>query len=96
MSEAIQNLEQAIARALAGGPRGGFPFLAETLRLAGVQYNIWHLPSGQSLYITDKGPVVMQGEPLATGALDVPPFDRQALITAIRTDQTGKAPSRSS
>ena len=92
MSEAINNLLEAMARAIAIRPKvGGFPYLAEVLRLAGVKQNVWHLPSCQSLYITDKGSVVMQGQPLATGPLDVPNFDRQALITAIRTDQAGKS-----
>ena len=30
-----------------------------------------------------------QGAPLLTGALDVPPFSREALIKALRTDQAG-------
>ena len=38
------------------------------------------------VYVTDLGPVVQQGTPLATGSLDVPPFDRDALIGAIRAD----------
>ena len=33
----------------------------------------------------------MQGNPLATGALDVPAFDQIALIQALRTDQAGES-----
>ncbi len=33
----------------------------------------------------------MQGTPLITGMTDVPPFDRDALITALRTDQAGNS-----
>jgi uncharacterized protein YbcV (DUF1398 family) len=33
----------------------------------------------------------MQGTPLLTGAADVPRFDREALIRALRTDQAGKS-----
>jgi uncharacterized protein YbcV (DUF1398 family) len=92
MSQAIDNLESALQRAFAGRPKlGGFPYLAETLRRAGVTRNLWHLPSCQSLYLTDAGPVVTQGAPLLTGTTDVPPFDRQALIEALRTDQAGQS-----
>jgi uncharacterized protein YbcV (DUF1398 family) len=92
MSKAIESLQAALRRAMAGRPRvGGFPYLAETLRQAGVQRNLWFLPSAQSLYITAEGPVVMQGTPLLSGAADVPPFDRDALIQALRTDQAGNS-----
>ena len=32
-----------------------------------------------------------EGTPLASGTVDVPPFNREALITALRTDQPGKS-----
>lgn len=32
-----------------------------------------------------------QDAPLVTGTVDVPPFDRDALITALRTDQAGQS-----
>jgi uncharacterized protein YbcV (DUF1398 family) len=92
MSNAIDNLQAALQRALAGRPAvGGFPYLAETLRRAGVTRNLWFLPACQSLYLTEKGPVVSQGMPLVSGTVDVPPFDREALITALRTDQAGES-----
>ena len=92
MSDAIDNLQAALQRALAGRPAvGGFPYLAETLRRAGVTRNLWFLPACQSLYLTEKGSVVSQGMPLISGTVDVPPFDREALITALRTDQAGKS-----
>jgi uncharacterized protein YbcV (DUF1398 family) len=56
-----------------------------------VTRNLWFLPAGQSLYLTEKGPVVSQGAPLVSGTVDVPPFDREALITALRTDQAGES-----
>jgi uncharacterized protein YbcV (DUF1398 family) len=34
---------------------------------------------------------VVQGTPLLSGAADVPPFDREVLIAALRTDQAGKS-----
>jgi uncharacterized protein YbcV (DUF1398 family) len=92
MSKAIENLKLAQQRAIAGRPKiGGFPYLAETLRRAGVMRNLWSLPACQSLYLTEEGPVVVQGTPLITGMADVPPFDRDALITALRTDQAGES-----
>ena len=68
MSKAIENLEAAFQRAMAIRPEvGGFPYLAETLRQAGVTRNIWSLPACQSLYSTELGPVVTIGAPLASG-----------------------------
>jgi uncharacterized protein YbcV (DUF1398 family) len=69
---------------------GGFPYLAECLRRAGVTRNVWTLPAGQSLFLTEHGPVVMQGAPLVSGIVDVSVFDREALIAALRIDQAGK------
>jgi uncharacterized protein YbcV (DUF1398 family) len=92
MSKAIENLQAAQKRAMSGRPKvGGFPYLAETLRRAGVTRNVWDLPSAQSLYLTEDGPVVDAGAPLTSGMVDVPPFNREALIAALRTDQAGKS-----
>lgn len=92
MSKAIANLQQAMGRAAAIRPKvGGFAYLAERLRQAGVTRNLWTLPAGQSLFLTDSGPVVMQAQPIVTGMADVPAFDREALIRALRTDQAGES-----
>ncbi|HEX3969091.1 MAG TPA: DUF1398 family protein [Edaphobacter sp.] len=92
MSKAIDNLMEAMKRAETIRPRvGGFPYLAETLRQAGVTRNVWSLPSCQSLFLTGDGAVVMQGSPLTTGAVDVPAFDKGALINALRIDQAGES-----
>jgi uncharacterized protein YbcV (DUF1398 family) len=41
MSEAIENLQRALDRAAVIRPKvGGFPYLAETLRQAGVTRNV--------------------------------------------------------
>jgi len=89
-TNAIDNLKSAQQRAMAIRPKvGGFPVLAETLRQAGVRKNVWYLPAAESLYVTDHGPVVSQGTPLATGLLDVPRFNREAVIKALRVDQAG-------
>ena len=92
MSKAIDNLQTAMKLAMEIRPQeGGFPYLAETLRRAGVTRNLWTLPACQSLFLTSHGPVVIQGAPLATGILDVPLFQPAALITALRTDQAGES-----
>ena len=53
MSKAVDKLTEAMKVAAAGRPRvGGFPYLAEVLRKAGVTRNVWSLPSGQSLFLT--------------------------------------------
>ena len=92
MSKAVEKLQAAQQRAMAVRPKiGGFPYLAEALRQAGVTRNLWYLPACESLYLTEEGPVVMQGAPLMSGMADVPRFDREALIQALRTDQAGES-----
>jgi uncharacterized protein YbcV (DUF1398 family) len=92
MSKATENLMKAMDHASAIRPKvGGFPVLAECLRRAGVSRNLWSLPACQSLFLTEQGPVVMQGAPLVSGTVDVPSFDREALITALRIDQAGES-----
>jgi uncharacterized protein YbcV (DUF1398 family) len=92
MSKAIKTLQAAQKRAMEVRPKvGGFPYLAETLRRAGVTRNLWSLPSCQSLYLTREGPVVTQGAPLISGTADVPAFNEDALIKALRTDQAGES-----
>lgn len=59
MSPAVKNLIDAQKHAMSIRPRvGGFPVLAEVLRLAGISRNLWSLPSCQSIYVTKLGPVV--------------------------------------
>jgi uncharacterized protein YbcV (DUF1398 family) len=90
MSKAIENLQAAQKQALAVRPKvGGFPYLAETLRRAGVTRNLWSLPACQSIFLTNDGPVVMQGQPLVSGMADIPAFDCEGLIRALRIDQAG-------
>ena len=52
--------------------------------------NRWSLPSCQSVYTMKEGAVVQQGTPLVIGAHEIPKFDRDALIAAIRIDQEGR------
>lgn len=90
MSKAIEKLTQAQQYAMSIRPKvGGFPYLAEALRKAGITKNIWDLPSCQSIYLTNEGPVVNKGFYLVETTSDVPVFDKDALIKAIRIDQAG-------
>jgi uncharacterized protein YbcV (DUF1398 family) len=92
VSSAIANLRTAHERAAALRPRShGFPHLAEVLRQAGVNSYHHSIPSGTTLYLTDAGPVVMQGDPVVAGMADVASWNREALVTAIRTDQAGNS-----
>jgi uncharacterized protein YbcV (DUF1398 family) len=92
MSKAIEVLTQSLNRAMTVSPKvGGFPYLAEVLRQAGVQYNYWFLPSLQSIYVTTHGSVVNQATPLLTGFTDIPVFNQEAVIHALRVDQAGKS-----
>jgi uncharacterized protein YbcV (DUF1398 family) len=92
MSKAIDKLMEALKLAETNRARvGGFPYRAEVLRKAGVTANVWSLPSCQSLFLTQEGPVVIQGAPLVNGAVDVPAFDEEALIKALRVDQAGQS-----
>ena len=78
--------------AMANRPKvGGFPFLAECLRQAGVEKNIWSLPGAQSVYIMKDGVVAQQGVPLVSGMVDFPVFDEHALIKVLRIDQRGES-----
>lgn len=91
-SSAIDILQAALQRAMAGRPKvGGFPYLAETLRQAGVTHNFWCLPSCQSLYLTEAGPIMSQETPLFFGTQEVLPFNQEALIKALRIDQAGES-----
>jgi uncharacterized protein YbcV (DUF1398 family) len=92
MNQAIEILQAAQKYAMSIRPKvGGFPYLAETLRLTGVKRNVWQLPSCQSMYLTEAGAVMVQGTPLVAGFTDIPKFDRDSLIRALRTDQAGES-----
>lgn len=92
MNQLIQKLTEAQKHAMSIRPKiGGFPVIAEVLRQAGVQVNRWSLPSCQSIYVMKEGSVVQQGVPLVVGTHEIPKFNRDALITALRIDQEGRS-----
>ncbi|MFE8013800.1 DUF1398 family protein [Streptomyces antibioticus] len=90
MSTAIENLRAAQERAAAVRPKtGGFPYLAEALRQAGVRTYHFTVPGNTSLYVTDAGPVATQSAPIVDGMADIAPWDEKSLVAAIRADQEG-------
>lgn len=92
MNTPQETLQKAIKHAVEKRPQiGGFPFLAECLRVAGVERNLWSLPGAQSIYVMKQGVVVQQGVPLVTGMNPVPDFSEVALVAALRSDQAGKS-----
>lgn len=92
MPDAVSNLQAAMQRAMDVVPEArGFPYLAETLRRAGVYRNIWNLPGCQGIYLTTNGAVAMTLPALVTDMTEIPRFNREALISALRTDQKGKS-----
>lgn len=87
----VEKLTEAQQYAMSIRPKiGGFPVLAEVLKQAGVQMNRWTLPSCQSVYVMKEGSVMQQGTPIITGKEQVPQFNREALIKALRDDQEGR------
>ncbi|MCG6141040.1 DUF1398 domain-containing protein [Leptospira mtsangambouensis] len=92
MTNLTSKLTEAQQFAMSIRPKvGGFPILAEVLRSAGVRSNRWSLPACQAVYQMKEGSVVQQGTPLVSGVFEIAKFDRDALITALRTDQEGRS-----
>ena len=85
-------LQKALEYAHENRPQtGGFPFLAECLRQAGVTHNIWALPAVKSTYMMEGGWVINDGPPLVISTTAVPTFNQETLITALRTNQAGES-----
>ena len=93
MSNNIDKLIHAQQYAMSIRPKiGGFPVLAEVLRQAGVKINSWTLPSCQSIYIMQNDEaIVFQQTTLITGAHEIPKFNCELLIAALRKDQAGNS-----
>ncbi len=70
---------------------GGFPYLAEALRSAGVTTIHCMVPSMATVYVMPTGNVLQQGPPQVDGLVDVAAFDADALVIALRADQAGKS-----
>lgn len=86
----VETIANAQSRGAAIRPRvGGFPYLAESLRLAGVTRIAVTVPSWTTVLTTAEGSVVQQGTPMTEASAAVPPFDLDAFRTALRADQDG-------
>ena len=92
MSSAVDAVQAAQERAARIRPKvGGFPYLAESLRQAGVTRCYFWVAAMSFVYVSDAGCVLQQGEPMRDGMADVAPFDQDALVTALRIDQAGES-----
>jgi uncharacterized protein YbcV (DUF1398 family) len=90
MTELAERIGMAQQEAARIRPKvAGFPYLAETLRQAGVSVIYVTVPSMTTTFVTAEGAIVQQGAPMVSGAAELAPFDELALIAAIRTDQAG-------
>jgi len=88
----ITTIEDAQARAARVRPAvGGFPYLAEVLRQAGVERYVFDVPSASVVYVTSAGDVLQPGGLIRSEKTVIPRFDEDALIAAIRTDQEGRS-----
>ena len=87
----IETIQNAMQRAERVRPKvGGFPYLAECLRQAGVRQNIWTLPACQSLFITETGNAVMTMPSLISEMTEVPEFNEEEFLRVLRADQAGE------
>lgn len=95
MTTVIERIAAAQAHAAAVRPAvGGFPYLAEALRGAGVTRCHFDVPSRTFRYVTTDGSVLHPGALLVDVATMVPRFDRSALVEALRADQRGETAFR--
>lgn len=91
MSDIIGSITAAQERGMSVRPRvGGFPFLAESLRQAGVREYQFDVPSASAVLVTDAGTVLQPGTALRSQMTVVPPFDRDAVRESLRADQAGE------
>ncbi|MGW8813433.1 DUF1398 family protein [Gordonia terrae] len=92
MASIIDRVTAATAHGAAVRPEvGGFPYLAEAMRRAGITANHFDVPSQTMVFVTDDGDVLRPGRPLYDEPTVVPPFDEAALVTALRADQEGRS-----
>lgn len=73
---------------------GGFPYLAEALRVAGVRTVHIDVAGCTTVYRFTDGAAISRGEPLTGGLSSVAAFDADALVAALRRDQAGDSTYR--
>ncbi len=88
----IETITTAYERGTAARPKvGGFPYLAEALRQAGVMKYYFDVPSMTVIYVTAGGDVLQPGRLIRTEMTAVAEYDEAAVIEAIRVDQRGES-----
>lgn len=91
MHSYLEKLKAAQEHAFAYRPKvGGFPYLAECLRRAGVQKNEWILPSTQCFYFMGDEVLAAPGKYLIENTEEVPMFDKEKFIAVLRQSQAGE------
>jgi uncharacterized protein YbcV (DUF1398 family) len=84
MSSLVQTVMAAQEKAAHIRPKvGGYPYLAEVMRQAGVRRFFFNVPASCGHFVFDDGAVVQLNA--------VPTFDEEALIRALRRDQAGES-----
>ena len=92
MNSIIEKITAATSHGASVRPKiGGFPYLAEAMRQAGITKNYFDVPSASMVFVTDEGDVLRPGTLLFTEPVVVPAFDEEALIAALRADQRGES-----
>lgn len=92
MNSIIEKITAATAYGASVRPKvGGFPYLAEAMRQAGITKNYFDVPSASTVFVTGEGDVLRPGALLFTEPVVVPAFDKEALIAALRADQRGES-----
>ena len=92
MSSVIEKVTAATAYGASVRPKiGGFPYLAEAMRQAGITKNYFDVPSMSMVFVTEEGDVLRPGALLHTQPVVVPPFDETKLVAALRADQRGES-----
>lgn len=89
MPTIIEAIDAAARGAAARAKIGGFPYVAESLRAAGVTKYLFDVPSTTVVYVTDEGAVLRPGQVIRTEQTVVHSFDSDGLVAAIRIDQRG-------
>ncbi|MFD7441294.1 DUF1398 family protein [Streptomyces sp. NPDC059909] len=90
-TSAITNPQRALERAAAVRPEvGGFPSSPNPCARPESAAAAWPCRRTRCRTSPTPGHVAVQGEPLVTGSVDIAPFDRQALIAALRAGQGGE------
>lgn len=92
MSEAIENLQAAQKRAMAIRPKaGGFPLPGRDATARGSHKKCLVTPGVPEPVPDQRCAGRHTGAPLVSGTTDIPPFNCESLIKALRTDQAGES-----